>query len=120
MSNESGANRIYVQSFPSGVGKFQISTTLGNEPRWRRDGKEIYYTGPQGIMAVEVKTSPKFERGVPKPIGSPEFYQQFIYNVPFRYDVTADGKRFLLIAPVAKAAAAPITVVLNWQAALKN
>ena len=119
MSNESGANNIYVQSFPAGAGKFQISTTLGNEPRWRRDGKEIYYTGPQGIMAVEVKTSPKFESSVPKPIGRPEIYQQSAYNSPFRYDVTADGKRFLLIAPVATAAA-PITVVLNWQSALKN
>ena len=118
MSNEAGVNKIYVQSFPLGAGKFQISPELGNEPRWRRDGKEIFYIGPQGIMAVDVKTSPKFEAGIPRPISSPETRQQSPFSSPFRYDVTGDGKRFLLITPVLDTAAAPITVILNWQSAL--
>lgn len=121
MSAESGAGYdIFVQSFPLGSGKIKISTTGGQDPRWRRDGKEIYYIGPHGIMAVDVKTSPNFEVGIPKRISSPEFRPPFIGSVGSRYDVTADGKRFLQISPTGNAAPAPITVVLNWQAGLKQ
>jgi serine/threonine protein kinase/Tol biopolymer transport system component len=120
MSNESGQNQIYVQSFPTGAGKFQISNDLGDEPRWRRDGKELFYVGTQGIMAVDIRTSPKFEAGIPKPISSPLLRQKltYVHGSPYRYDVAPDGKRFLILAPVGDPAAAPINVVLNWQAGL--
>jgi serine/threonine protein kinase/Tol biopolymer transport system component len=66
-SNESGQNEIYVQSFPVGVGKFRISTNGGVEPRWRRDGKELFYLSlERKLMAVEVKSAPTFESGAPK------------------------------------------------------
>ena len=63
-----GQYQIYVQSFPAGAGKFQISTgAAGSQPRWRRDGKELFYVAADGkLMAVEVKTAPKFEAGAPK------------------------------------------------------
>jgi Tol biopolymer transport system component len=119
-SNESGENQIYVQSFPTGAGKFQISTDFGDEPRWRRDGKELFYLGPQGIMAVDIRTSGKFEAATPNPVSSPLPRQKlpFEFGSAYRYDVTPDGKRFLILAPVGNPAAAPITVVLNWQAGL--
>ena len=65
-------------------------------------------------MAVDVKTSPKFETGEPKLLFNSAFTETLTVSTLFLYDVTPDGKRFLLIAPVGYAAA-PITVVLNWQ-----
>src|SRR5262249_2436512 len=61
---------IYVESFPAGAGKFQISTGEGGrQPRWRRDGKELFYlSADDRLMAVDVKTQPRFEAGAPKPL----------------------------------------------------
>jgi Tol biopolymer transport system component len=119
-SNESGENEIYVQPFPPGR-KIRISTGGGIEPRWRRDGKELFYLAPGGrVMAVEVTLEPEFERGPAKELfkaairgGGPRAFS-------FHYDVAPDGKKFLVIARAQQQAAAPspITVVLNWQAAL--
>ena len=61
-SNESGSgNQIYVQSFPAGSGKFLVSTgTGGEQPRWRRDGKELFYLGFDGrVEGVSVRLSPR-------------------------------------------------------------
>ena len=127
-SNESGADQyqVYVQSFPAGAGKFQVSTGAGGtQPRWRRDGKEIFYVAADGkLMAVDVTTAPNFQAGTPKALfdprislGGPPAYTYF------RYDVTADGKRFLANSAAGaqgSPVSTPITVVLNWQAALKR
>ncbi|MBI3472582.1 MAG: PD40 domain-containing protein [Candidatus Solibacter usitatus] len=65
-SNESGKPEVYVQPFPPSGGKWQISTAGGHEPRWRRDGKELFYTLGQKIRAVPVKTEgATFEAGIP-------------------------------------------------------
>jgi hypothetical protein len=83
---------------------------------WRRDGKEIFYTSTNGeVMSVEVQTAPTFRVGIPKVLFAPRTARGV--------DVTPDGKRFLLIAPAAQleqGVPTPITVVLNWQAALKH
>jgi hypothetical protein len=96
------------------VGKWQISTAGGDKPRWRRDGKELYYIATdRKMMAVPVKIGPMFEPGVGVPL--------FDTNTTgfFPYDVSADG-RFLLntISEAAPATASPVTIVLNWQAGL--
>src|SRR5262249_2553114 len=66
-SDESGLNQIYVQSFPPGSGKFMISTGGATQPRWRRDGKELFYIAGNGkLMALDVKTAPTFEFGASK------------------------------------------------------
>jgi hypothetical protein len=112
---------VYVQSFPAGGGKFQVSKGGATQPRWRRDGKEIFYIAPDGkLMAVDVKTAPRFEAGIPHAL-----FDSHIFVAPrvFRYDVTADGQRFLVItSKQSDAAAAPeaVTVVLNWTAGLKQ
>ncbi len=117
-SDESGQYQIYVQSFPAGAGKFQVSTGGGAQPRWRRDGKELFYIATDGkLMAVDVKTSPQFEAGVPKALFDARIAGGPIY---FHYDVSADGKRFLIESADAAAegfASSPITVVMNWNAA---
>jgi len=120
-----GQYQIYVQSFPRGAGEFQISTGAGGtQPRWRRDGKELFYIGADGkLMAVEVKTAPRFEAGVPRPLFDTRMVYAGLRNVFFFYDVAPDGKRFLINTAFNAAegpAAEPITVVLNWRAAVNR
>ena len=122
-SDETGSYQVYVQSFPAGAGKFQVSTAGGSQPRWRRDGKEIFYIGADGrLTAVGVKTEPKFEVGAPQALFDAQIPASLVDEF-FHYDVSADGKRFLVntvAAEKAGPAPAPITVIVNWQAALKR
>jgi len=117
-SGQQGRTEIYVSTFPDpAAGKWTISNGGGFQPRWRRDGKELFYfTGDGKLMSVEVKPGPSF--GVPK-----ELFQAPIYGgggtpAQIRWDVTADGQKFL-INTVAGDTSAPLTVVLNWQAGLQ-
>jgi len=114
---------VYVQSFPAGRGKFQVSAGPGVQPRWRPDGKELFYVSMEGtLMAVEVKTSPGFEVGAPKPLFPARVAALGTGYFSFNYDVAADGKRFLVNSYATKAETsplAPITVVVNWQSALR-
>ena len=113
---------VFVQSFPPGAGKFQVSTGGGTQPRWRRDGKELFYMATDGkIMAVDVKTASRFEAGTPHVL-----FESHITNpvaaTAFRYDVSADGQRFLINMQARGEAASPqpVTVVLNWLAWVKK
>ena len=125
-SDESGRTEIFVRPFSpdsngtaSGAGgKWLISNGGGAQPRWRGDGRELYYLASDGkLMAVEVSTNPVFQAGVPKVL----FQALAMSNASYsEWDLTADGKRFLLPAPTAQSAQAPFTVVLNWQAGLKK
>jgi Tol biopolymer transport system component len=121
-SNESGRLEVYVRDFAPnrvpafGSVKIPISTGGGTTPRWRPDGKEIYYIAPGGkMMAVPVKLAPTFEPGVPAPL--------FDTNATgtFSYDVAADG-RFLVNTRSEQdsVSSPPIVVMMNWQAALKK
>jgi hypothetical protein len=118
-SDESGSDEVYVQAFeaaaPGGprLGSKQvISRTGGTSPRWRSDGKELFYLAPDGtIMAVKVQTSPIFKAEVPEPL----------FQAPSAdWDVGPDGQRFLFLAPVGNSTPPPFTVVLNWDAGLKK
>jgi Tol biopolymer transport system component len=125
-SDESGSFQIYVQPFPAaasgGSGKFQISTGGGLQPRWRGDGKELFYLAPDGkLMAVEVKTSPRFESGVPKALFATRIFGPGPATHVFHYAVARDGKRFLVATvPAEEPESVPITVVVNWTAGLKK
>jgi Tol biopolymer transport system component/predicted Ser/Thr protein kinase len=111
-SNESGRMEVYVQSFPGPGGKWQVSTAGGVEPKWRGDGKELYYrAADQKLMAVEVKAGESFEAGVPRPLFMARVQPGLARN---RYTATADGQRFLLVAPLKRESMTPTTVVLNW------
>jgi len=120
-SNESGRYEIYMRAFspnqPPGGGRWQVSTGGGVEPRWRRDGKELFYLAPdRKLIAVEVKAGANFEAGIPRPLFQTRVFPGRI--VAARYDVTADGQRFLVNSEVEEGEAA--TVILNWPAALKK
>jgi Tol biopolymer transport system component len=111
-STESGDPEIYVALTEGGGEKRRISPAGGRFPRWRRDGKELYYVAPTGdLMAVSVTLGPKWEAGVPAPLFRAE---REIQN----YDVTPDGSRFLICAPLEKTGESPLHVIVNWPALL--
>ena len=123
-SNESGHYEIYVRSFAmnsagtaveAGV-KWQISNGSGYQPRWRSDGRELYYTGGDGqVMAVEIATNPEFRPGKPQLLG--------FSAGDATWDCTADGRRFLVAVPKTTGKGdrpEPYTVILNWQASLNK
>ena len=118
VSDESGGPQIYVQSFPMQTGKWQISTDGGTQPRWRRDGKELFYVAlDRKLMAVTAKSGNTFEAEAPRAL-----FQTALENVTHlrqTYAVAADGQRFLLNTPV-ETASPPMTIVLNWPALLKK
>jgi len=112
-SEESGRREVYVQSFPSGGGKWQISTNGGSDPRWRGDGREIFYAFQGKIMAVPLSGGASFEAGVPVAL----------FDATRRshgYAPDASGQRFFILAPVGETAPSPLTVVLDWTAGLKK
>jgi len=114
VSDESKRDEVYVQTFPEHGGKWQISTGGGDVPVWSRDGRELYFISTDlKMMAVEVKgDGKKFEAGVPKPL--------FDVRQSAQFDVSKDG-RFLIHVPQDQAGTnVPLTVVVNWQAALKK
>jgi serine/threonine protein kinase len=119
-SDESGTMEVYVQPFPASGGKWQVSTGGGSQPRWRRDGKELFYiSADKRLMAVEVKTEGTFEAGVPKALFSTRFLPA---AAPYQhsYAVASDGQRFLVTRLVEEEPAIPITVVMNWTAGPKK
>jgi serine/threonine protein kinase len=124
-SDESGRREVYVRSFPSGEFQQPISVAGGEQPRWRRDGKEVFFVGGDGkMMAVPVKavagTKPSLEVGSPLPLFDTHLVQ-VNNNQWFEYDVTADGKRFLLdTAGVGSTSTPFLNVVVNWDAGLKK
>jgi Tol biopolymer transport system component len=125
-SDESDRNEVYVQAFsggPAGAsGKFQISSQGGGQPRWRSDGQELYYLSLDSrLMAVEIKTSPQFQHGVPRPLFTTRIVEGgSALRVAARYSPSPDGKRFLISSQPEETASAPTTVVLNWTAGLKR
>ena len=127
-SLESGQNEIYVRPFPSGAGRWQVSTNGGTFPRWRSDGKELFYLSMISsgkMMAVEVKTSgTAFEYGSARELFDSQ-YENFSHPGHtgnwHTYAVSNDGQRFLIPRPVApQTSVNAITVVLNWTALLKK
>ncbi len=122
-STESGRSEIYVQRFsgagPNSGGKWQISTNGGQQARWRHDGKELFYLAADNkLMAVDVKADASvFQAGIPKPLFEVRVGTAARRN---HYVAAANGKRFLVVQLLEQAASAPITVVVNWPAAVKK
>jgi Tol biopolymer transport system component len=118
-SNEGGQLDVYVQSFPGPGAKSQVSRNGATHPVWRADGRELFYLGPDGtMMSVLVGAGPSFDAGLPQPL-----FQANVWTLARNqvYAVTKDGQRFLVTAtPQKSSGAAPLTVVLNWTAALNK
>ena len=120
-SNETGRMEIYVSPFPTGNGKWQVSSAGGEEPRWRQDGKELSYLSADGkMMAVPVKTGTSFEAGFPAALFQTHRRQPVSAQDVFSYDVSGDGQRFLILSKVDEANPAPLSVLLNWASEIEK
>lgn len=120
-SNETGKWEIYVTSFSEPSGKWQISTSGGEQPRWRGDGKELFYLSPDGhVMALSVTTGAHFSSGTPTALFQASARQPVSYLDVFAYDVSRDGQRFLIITPVKSAETEPMSIILSWPAKLNK
>jgi dipeptidyl aminopeptidase/acylaminoacyl peptidase len=108
-SDQSGRAEVYVTAYPGPRGRWQISTDGGGAPRWSRDGRELfYYSSGEKLMVAAVETRPEFHAGLPRPL----------FEMPNvrGYDVSSDGKRFIVIRPTLRPDSAPpsLAVVLGW------
>ena len=120
-SNETGNMEVYVSPFPGVNGKWQVSAAGGEEPRWRQDGRELFYVSADGkMMAVPVKTTAGFEGGTPIALFQTRRRQPISAQDVFSYDVSGDGKKFLIATKVDEANAAPLSVLLNWTSEIEK
>ena len=127
-SNESGRYEIYIRTFPEAGGKWQVSVAGGVQPRWRRDGHELFYVALNArLMAVPIRLAPSkhtLEAGAPVALFPTRLATGG--NIPTagfqaraQYAVAPDG-RFLMNISADEAVTSPITIVLNWVAGLKK
>jgi serine/threonine-protein kinase len=114
-SNESGRYEVYVRPFPDvDSGKWTVSTSGGEDPRWSRDGRTLFFISGQKLLSADVSTEPTFSSRPPQKAFDLVDYQPT--GVPFPYDVSPDGKRILLDRSARRKA--EIVVVQNWLADL--
>jgi hypothetical protein len=123
-SNESARFEVNVQSFPKpGGGRRQISKDGGSFPRWRRDGKELYYYASDGrLMSVPIGGTTGLETGAAVALFQPGLVNGAANTIGYRaqYEVSPDGQRFLLNVPIDPSSESPITVVLNWLSLMRQ
>ncbi len=107
-SNESGRYEVYVRPFPEGGDKWQVSTEGGCQPRWRLDGKELFYveSGTNSLMTVAVTTTPSFETETPTKL----FTDPSLAGTTPDYDVAADGERFVMVERVGADSDKPLSI----------
>ena len=117
-SDVSGRNEIYVQRFPGGGSKRQVSTIGGDSPRWRQDGRELFFYAADGkLMSAPVRNGESLETGAA--VSLFEFRAGTVPGFP-PYAPTADGQWFLINAVVESEPNAPLTVVVNWTTEVKK
>ena len=120
-SDESGEWEIYVTTFPQAEGKWQVSRGGGTQPRWRGDGKEIYYIDSKGMLAAApVNAEAVFSAGAPSTLFPVRGRASISSTDLYTYDVTKDGKRFLVNRYVKPDHIEPLTVVLNAAPGMKK
>ncbi|MBN2320338.1 MAG: protein kinase [Acidobacteria bacterium] len=116
-SDATGQPEIYIQEFPSQEKRQRVTENGGSDPRWRRDGKELFYVSADGkLMAIPVKLGDEPDFGTPE-----ELFDAKIFNISQEgtvYDVSKDGKRFILPKPTDPPS--ELNVVLNWTQLLKK
>ena len=118
-SNESGLSEVYVIPFPPSPsgGKWMISRGGGVQPRWNRNGKELFYISPDSeMMSVPVETEPVFTAGSPQPLFQTEMVDTGIRTGPISWDVMPDGNRFIIITGNSTDTSS-LTAALNWRGA---
>jgi Tol biopolymer transport system component len=113
-STETGESEVYVTTFPAAAGKWQVSHGGGAEPRWRGDGKAIFYIGPRQMLTESaVNTDGAFSAGAPHELFPIRVRAAISSTDLFSYDVMPDGSRFLVNQYVKPERAAPLRIVIN-------
>ena len=113
-SDESGRTEVMIRPFPGPGSAIQVSTDGGHEPLWSPDGREVFfrdYTGTR-MYAVDVDTAPRLRIGRPQLLFTGPFFEGRVYGR--NYDVTPDGRRFLMVMDAQPESVTQIRVVLNW------
>jgi eukaryotic-like serine/threonine-protein kinase len=120
-SDESGRFEVYVQPFPGLGGKWQISTNGGMEPRWSRDGRQLFYRSGDKMMAVEIQTRAGFAAGGPRLLFDQPYADTGVTTAGAAYDVAPDGQHFLMLKEdEAQTSQLELHVVLNWAEEVKR
>ena len=113
VSSESGRPEVYVRPTPPAVGRWQGSFDGGQQPTWRRDGKELFFQTPnRELVVVDVDARETFTMGKPRVLVETQQLGG--------YAVSADGQRFLFSVPIESGTNAPIVVVMNWHRLLQR
>jgi dipeptidyl aminopeptidase/acylaminoacyl peptidase len=111
-SNESGRDEIYVQSFPGPGGRWQISNEGGREVVWSPAGKQLFYRNGDKMMVIDIDGKTSFTAGTPRVLFTGQFDPT--RRGEAAYDVTKDGKKFLMLQPDQSGPPPLLVVVLNW------
>ena len=120
ISDEAGRPNVYVQPFPAGGAKRQVSRNGGGQPVWRSDGKELFFIDTEGnMMAAPIDATGQFEVGTPQVL-FPAIHPSALALGIRQYAVTRDGKRFLVNVRPQRSAVTPMTVVVNWTATIQK
>ena len=119
-SDESGALEVYVRPFPRAAGgRWRISINGGTQPRWQRDGRELFYVAPDGrLMAATITAAPTFDAGMPRALFKTRMAQVGTFGT--NYAVAADGQRFLISSITETPPPPSMTIVLNWPALVRR
>ena len=116
-SDESGRSEIFVQALSDPAERWQISSQGGYHPRWRHDGRELFYLSPDGnLMGVELTLRPRLKAGAPYTVFDADWTDQRNSY----YDSAHNGQRFLIVSTVYADNPPPITVLTNWQALVQR
>ena len=120
VSDDSGRFEVYVQAFPVANGRWQVSAGGGADPLWSRDGRELFYVAlDRNMMAVPVSTAAAFQAGRATVLFKTQLDSLWM-DTRNHYDVSLDGRRFVIIAPAAERHEAPFTLLSNWSRSLRR
>jgi len=120
VSDENGRFEVYVQAFPVANGRWQVSTAGGADPLWSRDGHELFYVAAdRQMMAVPVTTVSTFHAGRATALFDTQLDSVWM-DTRNHYDVSPDGRRFVIITPSTDRREAPFTLLANWSRGLQR
>ncbi|MBI3048472.1 MAG: protein kinase [Acidobacteria bacterium] len=125
-SNESGRPEIYIAPYPGPGGKIAVSSEGGRSPRWSSDGRELFYRNNRQVFAVPVTPGPTLSIGTPRVLFEGDYIQEQQGQGAANYDISGDGKRFVLMARVAQREPGPerpapqMILIQNWTEELKR
>ncbi len=120
ISDESGQDEVYVQPFPGGGGRLQLSVGGGSHPVWAPNGREVFYRNGDEMMAVAIDTESEFSAGAPQVLFEGRFLGTGSVLEGRNYDISPDGQRFLMIKREQDVMPTELIVVLNWFEELKR